>query len=509
MSMMALTYERHSVVRFGPCIDTIDFSMLSSAPPNQFDAFSYIRAFDAEVWIAVFACLICLSCLAALGEWKTALTRRRKYCSLLGSAYGHGWDLFGLLFAESTPRRYVHASQKLLMVAWLMTVVVLANSFGSLLKSKQAVSTFKPDVDSVDDLAARPYLTPVIPSGNYYETFARHSRSLAVKQVWERSRSRGAMPPSTELFTDSMMAQVAARRAVVLADHGSILLQVTGFCERRNVRTFVVASQPLESSPFGYVFSRSIDERFFRKLFDKMATSTAKPLRILFHHEADAAISAMALTYERHGVVRFGPCIDTIDFSILSSASPNQFDAFGYIRAFDVEHSRSQAVKQVWERSRSRRAMTPPTELFSDATFTRVAARRAVVLSDHGSTLFQMTSFCERQNVRTFVVASQPLESSPFGYVFSRSIDERFFRKLFSKFRRILETGLMPKWLADSKGNWQRCIQSRNIAVDSISLDDTVPFFLLWGIMCAMAFCAFLCELICSIKLQGRCANRR
>ncbi|KAH7951445.1 hypothetical protein HPB52_009078 [Rhipicephalus sanguineus] len=269
MSMMALTYERHSVVRFGPCIDTIDFSMLSSASPNQFDAFSYIRAFDAEVWIAVFACLICLSCLAALGEWKTALTRSRKYCSLLGSAYGHGWDLFGLLFAESSPRRYVLASQKLLMVAWLLTVVVLANSFGSLLKSKQAVSTFKPDVDSVDDLAARPYLTPVIPSGNYYETFARHSRSLAVKQVWERSRSRGAMPPVSGLFTDSMMAQVAARRAVVLADHGSILLQVTGFCERRNVRTFVVASQPLESSPFGYVFSRSIDERFFRKLFDK------------------------------------------------------------------------------------------------------------------------------------------------------------------------------------------------------------------------------------------------
>ncbi|KAL1441588.1 hypothetical protein MTO96_008551 [Rhipicephalus appendiculatus] len=310
MSAMTLSYERHGVVRFGPCIEAIDFTILSSAPPNQFDAFSYIRAFDVEVWIAVFTCLICLSCLAALGEWKAILTRRRKYASFLGSAYGHGWELFGLLFAESSPRRYVHASQKLLMVAWLLTVIVMANSFGSLLKSKQAVSIFKPDVDSVDDLAAIPYLTPVIPSRSYLETFAR----------------------------------VAARRAVVLVDRNSILLH--------------------------------------------------------------------------------------------------------------------------------------------------------------------MASFCERQNVRTFVVASQPFEISPFGYIFSRSIDERFFRKLFDKFRRIQETGLMPKWLDDSKGNWQRCIQSRNIAVDNISLGDTVPFFLLWGIMCAMAFCALLGELICSRVLQSYHAKR-
>ncbi|XP_070393475.1 uncharacterized protein [Dermacentor albipictus] len=176
---------------------------------------------------------------------------------------------------------------------------------------------------------------------------------------------------------------------------------------------------------------------------------------------------------------------------------------------FAAAHSRSQAVKQVWERSRSRRAMYPVAEMFSDAALAQVAARRAVILCDHGSILLQMTGFCERQNVRTFVVASQPIEQSPFGNLFSRSLDERFFRKLFDKFRRIQETGLMAKWLADAKGNWQRCIQSGDITVDSISVEDTVPFFLLWGIMCAMAFCALLCELICYRLLRSRPANRR
>ncbi|XP_054926352.1 uncharacterized protein [Dermacentor andersoni] len=272
-------------------------------------------------------------------------TQRGKYVTFLRWAYVYGWELFGLLFAESSPRHYVHATQKLLIAAWLVTVVVLANSFGSLLKSKQAVFNFKPEVDSVDDLAARPYLTPIIPKGSYYEAFSEHSRSQAVKQVWERSRSRRAMYPVAEMFSDAALEQVAARRAVILCDHGSILLQMTGFCERQNVRTFVVASQPIEQSPFGYLFSRSLDERFFRKLFDK--------------------------------------------------------------------------------------------------------------------------------------------------------------------FRRIQETGLMAKWLADGKGNWQRCIQSGDITVDSISVEDTVPFFLLWGIMCAMAFCALLCELICYRLLRARPANRR
>ncbi|KAH7946400.1 hypothetical protein HPB49_024374 [Dermacentor silvarum] len=344
MSVMALSYERHSIVRFGPCIDTIAFSMLSSSSSAHFDAFSHIDAFDIEVWLAVFVCIICLSCLLALSGWKAMPAQRRNCVTFFHWAYGYGWELLGLLFTESSPRRYSLASQRLLVTVWLMTVVVLSNTFGSLLKSKQAVSNFKPEVDGVDDLAARPYLTPIIPGGNYYQAFAEHSRSKSVKKVWERSRARGAFYMPTQLFSDSTLAQVAAHRAVVLVDHGSILLHMAGFCER--------------------------------------------------------------------------------------------------------------------------------------------------------------------QNIRTFVVASQPLDKSPYGYIFSRHIDEDFFRKLFVKFRRLQETGLMPKWMADSQGKWQRCIQSKDNVVNSISLQDAMPFFLLWGVMCGLAFCAFLSELGCGRLRQGRQTGR-
>ncbi|KAL1441587.1 hypothetical protein MTO96_008550 [Rhipicephalus appendiculatus] len=345
MSVMALSYERFPIVRFGPCIDTIPFSILSSSSPPQFDAFSYIHAFDMEVWIGVFACITCLSTLLALGGWKTMPTQRRNCTNFFNWAYGYGWELFGLLFTESSPVRYVYTSQRLLMAVWLLTVVVLANTFGSLLKSKQAVTTFKPEVDGIDDLAARPYLTPIIPGGNYFQDYAKFHYSKAVKKVWARSRARGANLPPHQLFADSTLAMVAARRAVVLVEQGSILLRIA--------------------------------------------------------------------------------------------------------------------------------------------------------------------RFCERQNIRTFVVAKHPLDRSPYGYVYSKFIEKNFFRKIFATLRRLLETGLMHKWVADSQGNWQRCIQTNDNIVESISLKDTTPFFLLWGFMCGLAFCAFLCELGCNRLLKGRRAVRR
>lgn len=343
---MALSYERFPIVRFSPCIDTIPFSILSSSSPPQFDAFSYIHAFDIEVWIAVFVCIICLSGLLAIGGWKTMPHHRRNRANFFNWAYGYGWELFGLLFTESSPERYVHSSQRLLLAVWLLTVVVLANTFGSLLKSQQAVSKFIPEVDGIDDLAARPYLTPIIPGGNYFQDYAKFSHSKSVKKVWARSRARGAN-------------------------------------------------------------------------------------------------------------------------------------------------------------------LLPPHELFSDSTLALVAARRAVVLVEQGSILLRIARFCERENIRSFVVAKHPLDRSPYGYVFSKFIEEGFFRKIFAKLRRLLETGLMHKWVADSQGNWQRCLQTKDNTVESISLKDTTPFFLLWGFMCGLAFCAFLCELGCIRLFKRHRADRR
>lgn len=93
----------------------------------------------------------------------------RWYCS---SSLVLKLHLFAFAPAGS-PRHYRHCSQKFLVGAWLIMVVVLANSFASLLKSNQAVGNFMPAVDSIVDLAGRPKIRPVLPKNTTFEKYGK------------------------------------------------------------------------------------------------------------------------------------------------------------------------------------------------------------------------------------------------------------------------------------------------------------------------------------------------
>ncbi|KAH9373733.1 hypothetical protein HPB48_018622 [Haemaphysalis longicornis] len=306
---MTITIDRSTVARFGPAVVNTGFTILSSASPAHFDAFSYILAFDREVWLLLFMFLAVLSLLMAVREGLRTPSRR-------------------------CPRRHVHMSQRLLLAVWLVAVVVLTNSFASLLKSNRAVNNFRPEVDSIEDIAERPHLTPITTSGTYYETFDKNSKSEAVKKVWALSRRRNSVLPMPEAFSDATLTQVVSRRAVLMANLDSLLLHMANYCERRNVRTFILGRQPIEETQLGYAFSKRLPEPYFRRIF--------------------------------------------------------------------------------------------------------------------------------------------------------------------TRFRWIMESGLMTKWLDEGTGNWRSCIQSMDTSVHSLSVDDVLPFFLIWAVWCAFACCAFLGELACA-----------
>lgn len=59
------------------------------------------------------------------------------------------------------------------------------------------------------------------------------------------------------------------------------------------------------------------------------------------------------------------------------------------------------------------------------------------------------------------------------------------------------ENGLVNKWMADSLGDWQRCVrQTGGHAADDLTVEDTLASFVLWALVMALAAAAFLAEVL-------------
>ncbi|KAL3209590.1 hypothetical protein MRX96_038030 [Rhipicephalus microplus] len=57
------------------------------------------------------------------------------------------------------------------------------------------------------------------------------------------------------------------------------------------------------------------------------------------------------------------------------------------------------------------------------------------------------------------------------------------------------ESGLVSKWMADSLGDWQRCVrQTGGHAAGDLTVSDTLASFVLWALVMAVALAVFLVE---------------
>lgn len=90
-------------------------------------------------------------------------------------------------------------------------------------------------------------------------------------------------------------------------------------------------------------------------------------------------------------------------------------------------------MKKVWEISRKKKGMIPLNSAYSGANLRQVAERRAVLALDSGSVLFNMALFCERENMRNFYIAKQPIEETRFVYSFSKHLDRRIYQEISNK----------------------------------------------------------------------------
>ncbi|KAM7313702.1 hypothetical protein ISCGN_003540 [Ixodes scapularis] len=265
--MMVVDYERYEAVRLAPIMQMVDFSILSGSEKAPLDAFDYLRAFDNTIWMLLFMALFVLSLLIALPDWlPPSGTTGRNAGRFFRRAENHAWELLSLFLLESSPRHYRHSSQRFLVGAWLIMVVVLANSFASLLKSNQAVGNFMPAVDSIVDLAGRPEIRPVLPKNTTFEKYGKISGSPHVQKVWAAAYRMKGIVPYSRIFSDAEMWAVSHLKAAIMIDKISILFNIARFCEREDVRNFYLAKEVISPSPTSYGISKYLDRRVYKDI---------------------------------------------------------------------------------------------------------------------------------------------------------------------------------------------------------------------------------------------------
>ncbi|KAH8041630.1 hypothetical protein HPB51_017075 [Rhipicephalus microplus] len=196
------------------------------------------------------------------------------------------------------------------------------------------------------------------------------------------------------------------------------------------------------------------------------------------HDEVDMTIVPMVQSHSRMTVGQYGPPIMYVQFGILSGTGVSTSNVFGYMLTFDWK---------VWALLLS--AMPVLALLISlSETIVHKTSWKEVPHRVHewGWELFR--------NLLYENAAEKDAKRR------ERGSEHWLADAIYVNVPRIMwmcESGLVRKWMADSLGDWQRCVrQTGGHAAEDLTVSDTLASFVLWALVMAVALAVFLVEVL-------------
>nr|XP_037276640.1 glutamate receptor ionotropic, delta-1-like [Rhipicephalus microplus] len=269
MTIMPLiqTYHRHAVGEYSPAIIYVPFGILSASDSSTSNVFGYILTFDWKVWALLLSAIPILALLISLSEFAV---HRRPWKTMPQDVHQWGWELFGNLLYESSPRATSQTSGRIVMTSWLLAVLVIANSFAGHLKSSMAIKNEPTQVDSVEDVVDRPNLRPFIWKGSYYEALISTSPSPRMKKLWRMVVRKNGSMPGNIMYMDKNMREVIQRRAVFMVDHNSQRFHMAAFCRRESTASFHFGREIIEEHRLSFLMSRSMCRDLHHRIYKRV-----------------------------------------------------------------------------------------------------------------------------------------------------------------------------------------------------------------------------------------------
>ncbi|KAH7968164.1 hypothetical protein HPB52_006385 [Rhipicephalus sanguineus] len=241
MTIMPLiqTYPRYAVGEYSPAIIYVPFGILSASDVSTSNVFGYILTFDWKVWALLLSAIPILALLISLSEFAV---HRKSWKSMPEDVHQWGWELFGNLLYESSPRATTQTSGRIVLTSWLLAVLVIANSFAGHLKSSMAVKN-EP---------------------------TQNSPSPLLKKLWRMVVRKNGSMPGNIMYMDENMRQVIERRAVFMVDHNSQRFHMAAFCRRESTASFHFGREIIEEHRLSFLMSRSMRRDLHSRIYTRV-----------------------------------------------------------------------------------------------------------------------------------------------------------------------------------------------------------------------------------------------
>ncbi|CAN7998979.1 unnamed protein product [Ixodes hexagonus] len=255
--------DRAEAVNFTPVIYTTYFSLLAVAGEPTVNAFSYILAFDWQVWAILFVSIPILSALLAALETRRARNKR----NILREIHDNFWDLLRSISYEGD----VALIQELTTNDILCTDGLTTQALGSEMRCTAAGRTERRHFVNTESQSFDPRVLPTTWPTTWpteqprsYRSAVRTSEKQSLRMLSRMAQRHAGFVPLSEMNSPAAVAQLYSGRAVYVNDRDSMLYLLSKQCGRTG--SLYVAPELIFARFCAMAYSRKLSHRVARRI---------------------------------------------------------------------------------------------------------------------------------------------------------------------------------------------------------------------------------------------------
>lgn len=218
--------------------DFVEVGITSGVQDILTGNFRILSAFDLATWVCLLISVIALSfIMPALRHisTKTGGDARKQASNV---AYNL-WALVSSLLAQGTAAFSGRRTPRYVSGAWLLASLVLITYFTSLITATLTVHTFFSRIDSPDDLAKNPHLTPIVPAGTQVASTLEYAKSGPYRQIQAMVERHRGIRAISSLYNQKDAEQILKNKAVLLVGKDAAKYELRHYCSILRGRFYI------------------------------------------------------------------------------------------------------------------------------------------------------------------------------------------------------------------------------------------------------------------------------